>query len=193
MNLGGIGGGVSADVSGQAVTIDLGARGLLFALLRSEGNGQWAAGIMPSLTPRPAEDAPTSEDDTIAIQIKNVLANKGLIVLPRMYPRTSSDRPSSKPQSAYPLLVRFEDIKHPESVTQVDPGNLATSFGPGVELKRITVQITEDPVTTGIEQRLSWLQNHHGSLVKRPQGISIENMTEAERANEGDFIIANSK
>ncbi len=39
----------------------------------------------------------------------------------------------------------------------VDPDDFAASFGEGVSLKRITVQITDDPVTTGIEERLGWL------------------------------------
>ena len=58
------------------------------------------------------------------------------------------------PQWLYPMLVTFTDIDDPSSVQRVDPANLAASFGPGVTLKRITVEVTKDPVTTGIEKRL---------------------------------------
>jgi hypothetical protein len=50
--------------------------------------------------------------------------------------------------------VTFGDIKDPTSVARVDPDDLAASFGAGVKLKAITVEITDDAVTTGIEKRL---------------------------------------
>ena len=49
----------------------------------------------------------------------------------------------------YPLLVTFTDITDPKTVQKVDPDNLAATFGPGVELKRITLEITDEPVTEG--------------------------------------------
>jgi hypothetical protein len=44
-------------------------------------------------------------------------------------------------------------------VQRVDPANLAASFGPGIRLKRITVEVTDDDVTTGIEKRLPSASN----------------------------------
>ncbi|HQU29582.1 MAG TPA: hypothetical protein PKZ24_10475 [Nitrospirales bacterium] len=61
------------------------------------------------------------------------------------------------PHSHYPLLVTFTDIADPKSVQKVDPHNLDATFGPSVSLKRITLEITEEPVTEGkIEQVLGW-------------------------------------
>lgn len=57
----------------------------------------------------------------------------------------------------YPMLVTFGDLDDPTSVARVDPGDLAATFGQGVRLKRITVELTDVPVTTGIEERLAWL------------------------------------
>lgn len=54
----------------------------------------------------------------------------------------------------YPIMVRFRDIRDPRSVEAVDPDNLSASFGTGVRLKRIVVQVTDDPVATGILKRL---------------------------------------
>lgn len=73
----------------------------------------------------------------------------------------------------YPMLVTFRDPKDPTSVRLVDPSNLAASFGEGASLESITVQVTDDPVTTGIEQRLGWLPSHVGSLVRRPRDLPI--------------------
>ena len=57
----------------------------------------------------------------------------------------------------YPLLVTFTDITDPKTVKQVDPDNLVATFGPGVSLKRITLEITDEPVTEGkIEGVLGW-------------------------------------
>lgn len=46
-----------------------------------------------------------------------------------------------------PALVTFPDINDPVTVTKVDPDNLAATFGPGVSLKRITLELTDEPVT----------------------------------------------
>lgn len=188
MHLGGIGGGAGANARGEAVTVDLGARGLLFALLGSEVNEGWAAGIMPTFAKRPT--SPTgNQDDEIAGQLENMLANKGLIVLPRYYPADAdvSGPPPDKPQSDYPLLVRFGDIKDPKSVALVDPDDLAKSLGPGVKLRRITVQLTDDEVTMGIEKRLGWLPTHHGGLIETPPGVPIGEMPFGADVTEGDF------
>lgn len=54
----------------------------------------------------------------------------------------------------YPLLVTFTDIHDPKSVKKVDPDNLVATFGPGVSLKRITLEITDEPVTKGKVERV---------------------------------------
>jgi hypothetical protein len=56
--------------------------------------------------------------------------------------------------------VTFTDIIYPTTVKQVNPTNLVASFGPGVSLKRITLEITDEPVTEGkIEQILPCLRS----------------------------------
>ena len=76
-----------------------------------------------------------------------------------------------------PLLVRFRDINDPKTVERVDPNDLAASFGPGVYLKRATVEITRDPVTTGIVKRLSWL------APLRSRGASLDGDTSVARSS----------
>lgn len=67
------------------------------------------------------------------------------------------------PRERYPLLVTFDDIDDPATVKRVDPDDLAASFGPGVSLKRITLTITDEPVTEGeVEKVLGWLDDYYG-------------------------------
>ncbi|MBO6902868.1 MAG: hypothetical protein JJ864_16115 [Rhizobiaceae bacterium] len=62
------------------------------------------------------------------------------------------------PRENYPLLVTFEDINDPTTVKRVDPDYLAASFGPGVSLKRITLTLTDGPVTEGVINTLDWVE-----------------------------------
>ncbi len=63
-----------------------------------------------------------------------------------------------KPRN-FPLLVTFRDVDDSESVLKVDPNDLAATFGPGFKLDRITLEITDEPVTTHkVEQILPWLE-----------------------------------
>ena len=48
-----------------------------------------------------------------------------------------------------PLLVTFDDITDPKTVRRVEPSDLAASFGPGVALKSVTLEITDEAVTEG--------------------------------------------
>ena len=82
------------------------------------------------------------------------------------------------PRDLYPLLVTFTDIDDPASVLKVDPDNLAASFGPGVALKRITLEITDENVTKGkVETVLGWLDDYYGSKFdgQRYETINAEN------------------
>jgi hypothetical protein len=68
------------------------------------------------------------------------------------------DTPAPIPPEAYPLLVTFDDITKPETVREVDPSNLAATFGEGVSLRGMTLEVTEDKVTEGqVAAALPWL------------------------------------
>ena len=57
-----------------------------------------------------------------------------------------------------PLLVTFDDIADPKTVRRVEPSDLAASFGPGVALKSVTLEITDEAVTEGrVEEVLGWV------------------------------------
>ncbi|RWC64201.1 hypothetical protein [Mesorhizobium sp.] len=82
------------------------------------------------------------------------------------------------PRKYYPLLVTFTDIADPKTVTKVDPDNLATSFGTGVAVKRITLEITDEKVTDGqMTKLLPWLEavgRERATLVPNPPRLSTD-------------------
>ena len=67
----------------------------------------------------------------------------------------------------YPLLVVFADNLVPASAKQVDPKSQGV-LGPGFHVTRITAELTNEPVTRGIERRLPWLNTHRGALLHVP-------------------------
>ncbi|MGD9851514.1 MAG: hypothetical protein AB7T38_09620 [Nitrospirales bacterium] len=94
------------------------------------------------------------------------------------------------PPSHYPLLVTFTDITDPTTVKKVDPENLADTLGTSVSLKRITLEITDEPVTEGkIEQVLGWLKTIGGGMLdgRRISTINAENRL-ANDLTRVDFI-----
>ncbi len=88
----------------------------------------------------------------------------------------------------YPMLVTFGDVARPESVMQVDPANLAASFGPGYALKAITLTITDEPVTKGnVVTALPWIKTWPGAFV--PSKLKPADQYEfAEKIGTADFF-----
>src|ERR1700730_14148032 len=56
-----------------------------------------------------------------------------------------------------PDLVTFADINNPKTVIEVDPNNLQATLGPGVSWNEITLESTDEPITTGIRAKLPWI------------------------------------
>jgi hypothetical protein len=168
---------LSYKVRGEAVTVDLGQRGLLFALLRSEISSSWAGRAFEMMAPPTPRDEAIGMDDEYGYRRARALALKGPQVIPRhIKGNYGAQNPKpSDPSNAWPMLVRFLDIADPKTLAKVDPDALAVSFGKGVKLRRITVERTEDAVTAGIDR---WLTNEfwqrwfaiNDAELKRPGG-----------------------
>jgi hypothetical protein len=129
---------LSWGVKGEAVAVDVAPSQTLFALLKTGAmHGDMASLSMQALDP--------AFNNDIVESAARIAARQGVqsfaVVDPKLYPQ----------------LVHFGDVRDPKSVAAVDPAHLDAAFGPGVTLKRITVQVTDEPVTTGIEKRLGWL------------------------------------
>lgn len=133
-------------VTGEAVAVDLPGGQTLFALL----DGKPVAAITMQL---PEKDADWYQ---IGKQLKR---QNGVYDVPRDGP-TPFSRYHSHPEmeSWWPMLVHFRDINDPKSVERINPDTAEASLGAGMRIRRITVQITDDAVTNGIEKRLGWLE-----------------------------------
>jgi hypothetical protein len=142
-------------VTGEAVAVDLPGGSKLFALLKTENSRRSDLAKMSMATLDPEFD--------------NDMVESAGRIAGNWSPLRGDVAPAD-----YPLLVTFGDIDDPASVERVDPANLAASFGPGVRLKRITVETTNDPVTVGIEERLGWLPDYFDKML---DGSRITNST----------------
>jgi hypothetical protein len=129
------------DLTGEAVVVEVTPGRYLFALLKGAGTteymGSVAAASIAGREGRVINGALFRE-----VQGKSGRA-AGVITLPKVQ---------------YPMLVTFGDIADPASVKLVDPENLAGSFGPGVRLKSVTLEVTDEAVTEGrVKGVLGWL------------------------------------
>jgi hypothetical protein len=149
-------GGMSMNSRGEAVVLDLGSRGTAFLTLkRVEKQFSY---------------------DTTGI----LLGVFGTGSFPKTHAEVKRNfavgRRAEVPLDRLFMMVRFKDIADPRSVEQVDPTNLGKSFGAGTRLLRATIEITDDPVTTGIEKRLTWLAipPRGQRLVRGPARLATE-------------------
>lgn len=128
-------------VRGEAVVVELPGKRYLFALLSYSGNTEFTAHLATRVMANETKHRVWGKKP-----FKAVLAQKG-------------KSPLIVPLANYPLLVTFKDVRDPASVQKVNPLHLAASFGKGVTLKNITLEITDEPVKYGnAEGVLSWLK-----------------------------------
>ena len=118
---------------------------------------------------------PGSDLGNIAIKVFRDLLPRGS---PELFATLSSLRLMREvPLKYYPLLVTFTDITDPKTVQEVDPENFAEMFGPGVSLKRITLEITNEPVTQGmVDKVVGWLDDP--KIMKNPGWRNLPSLTQ---------------
>jgi hypothetical protein len=87
-----------------------------------------------------------------------------------------------------PLLVTFTDASDPKTVREVDPTNLASTLGPGVQLRRAHVEVAEERPTRKIVERLPWLQTIERGMLdgRKYSTIDAENRL-ANDLHQGNF------
>lgn len=145
------------EMTGHPITVDLGPDGLLFVINRNSektymrtspkemGEQHYAfpnlAGLPIVLYRLRANDWRRSREDII-----DALEQE---------PREVID----VPVRYLPALMRFRNIAFANSIEEIDPDNLADTFGPGVYLESATLQLTDDPVTPAPEIWPDWLKN----------------------------------
>jgi hypothetical protein len=148
------------NVHGEAVVVDLGERGVLVALLTGPFHGdRWNGWYL------------ADPEDVLGRQIlKHNLVEDVAGVIPLEELAALSQRRDIIELSPFdlPMLVLVDKAHNPPTFEQVDPTDIAKNFGKGdfgkgVRLVRATLGITNDPVTVGIEEKLTWLKDLNGN------------------------------
>jgi len=124
---------------GEAVVVDLGERGILFALLTGAGFA--------------ASDYSTRLPFWIFSSEEGALSEESI----RRFSKLKAGPVEIDPEW-YPKFVFFNDINNPRTVSGARARDLERDFGPGVKLKSITLEMTEEAVTRGIvDKYIPWL------------------------------------
>ena len=124
--------GWDCDLTGEAVVVEVTPGRYLFALLKGAGTTEYMGSVAAA----------------------SIAGREGRVIDGALFGEVQGKRGRaagviSVPEYQYPLLVTFGDITDPATVTLVDPANLAASFGPGVRLKAVALEVTDEPVTEG--------------------------------------------
>ena len=151
---------VSRKVEGEAVVIDRNGR-TYYALLSRPENADYAAFVagMALRDHVPRDDAQRSEiqqaidewyeerstQDSFG-DAAEFLQAMVKVEGARDLPRTLPPRRNREPMQASPMFVTFSNPSDPRTVREVSPE--------AIGIDRITIEITDEDVTTGIEERL---------------------------------------
>jgi hypothetical protein len=167
----GAGPGLAVDTRGEAIIVDLGARGLLLCLMTSDDTraGSSDALLLPEIFPF----------EKWGGAIDNYSTYLGHLA----WSKPVTDAPLKR----LPMLARFRNPLDPATGERVDPTNLAATFGAGVRLVRVTAQITNDPLTPPtIENRLPWVRTLKGSIANT-LGLKRDYLDTLNQMHDGSF------
>lgn len=178
-------------LKGEAVVVDLGERGVLFALL----NGyKFEAASLPFYV------FPSGKGGTTKEGIK--------------YYKNLKAGPVHLEPAQYPKFVYFKDLNDPKTVGLVlemkscaDPktgvrnttvcieaDHFEEVYGEGVHLKSVQIEMTREPVTSTIKQKLKWLPSYYNQMLdgSRNNFINAPNKLANSLAS-GAFLAGDNK
>lgn len=165
------------DVTGEAVVVEVAPGRYLFALLKGAGTTEYMGSVAGA----------------------SIAGREGRVIDGALFDEVQGKRGRAAgvitvPEGQYPMLVTFDDIGDPASVTLVDPGDLAASFGPGVRLKSVALEVTDEAVTEGrVEGVLGWIGEYQANQWrlngKKCVACPINSESLADLMSAGDFLI----
>jgi hypothetical protein len=147
--------GIAHKLRGQALYLDLGtgARPLI-ALLTSQ------------LYPRYGKAVRWSRDAGLGDRVLSQLYGPPLPDFMANVSRIAHLRgPRRMTPDDLPDLVTFADVNDPKTVIVVDPNDLQATLGPDISWSEITLEITNEPITTGLRTKLPWLSAYHNRML----------------------------
>lgn len=165
LNINGGGSRAWSSFKGEAVAVEIADRGILFVLLAGPRG----------LPNEPFE--PEQVNISSPAQFMNIVFDVRGSSIEAVHAVPDRAIDDEVPFNLLPVMVRFEDINDPRSVTLVNPFDLASSFGEGVELRRVHVRTTQAPITEGIEERLTWLPSVSSSYLDGARGRRSHELT----------------
>ena len=160
------------NVTGEAVVVEVTPGRYLFALLKGAETTEYMGSVAPA----------------------SIAGREGRVINPELFDEVRDKRGRASgviavPEVQYPLMVTFADIADPASVKLVDPDDLAASFGPGVRLKSVTLEVTGEPVTGNtVEPVLDWLGPYPEPALGPATGPSTSDVPFYRLVHMGDFI-----
>jgi hypothetical protein len=167
----GAGPGLSVATRGEAIIVDLGARGLLLCLLTRDERRNGSADEM-LLSQIFTFDKWGGSNEDYSAYLRRLQSRKPV---------------ADAPLKSLPMLARFRNPQDPATAERVDPSNLAATFGTGVHLVRVTAQITNDPpAEPSIENKLPWIRTLRGSIANT-LGLKREYRDALNQINDGSF------
>lgn len=166
--------GVRYSLQGEAVIIDHPNGSTYYALLSKPNDPDYATLITGAALSRHIPEEAKSEtqaeldrweakntqtDPNVALRKSAERSRKMTEVEgPRDLPRrVASSTYGLPPYDAWPMFVTFSDPKDPRTVREVSPESIGVS--------RITIEITDEDVTEGIEGRLRWLPDYYDKML----------------------------
>ncbi|MGN7437241.1 MAG: hypothetical protein ACTHOO_01260 [Alcanivorax sp.] len=152
---------------GEAVLVDLGERGLLFALKKDANSRAYPKNLFQKMfwhRPPPATKPLKTEEK---LEYYDNLRNANAIV----------------PKDWYPTFVYFRDLNDPKTIEavydrhnalsgnsrQVKVNKLSEVFGQGVEINNIKIETTSDPVRFKLHKILPWLKDEETYIRETPR------------------------
>ncbi|MDE1153754.1 MAG: ankyrin repeat domain-containing protein [Micavibrio sp.] len=138
---------------GEAVVVDLGKRGLAFALIDGSNIGDGISYVATC--------------DLREFGLKKTPIGTKWVLSPGEYPKLVAFKDLNNPKTMQSLLeIKGNGFCGSRGQWETQSDHFEEMFGTGVKLKEITLEITDDPITIGIERRLPWLY----CTAKRPPG-----------------------
>lgn len=151
-------------VTGEAVVVDLGERGVVFALLRGTYGVDFAHRVAAKAFPgKPGGMGYTPEGIDYYEHLKDVKTDLQIDNMPMMVTFGDMNDPTSVELVYKTARIQNKDEWTNPSYEATD--NFERLFGKGVRLKRVTLEMTDDPVTTGVLKWLPWLPEYRNKML----------------------------
>ncbi len=185
---------VKTSMRGEAVIIDHPNGHTYYALLSKPGSPQYGASaadlaLMPLVTKaqrRPGENwlggNQSGDLDLRAQDQQAMVAIEGPQELKRRIPVDQLRRHSGSGDPdfpGWPMFVTFSDPSDPRTVREVSPESIGVS--------RITIEITDEDVTTGIEERLGWRKRMNDGMLSGERFEDMRAVSLSDHVSPFDF------